>query len=100
MILLPDRPSAVDRPTGEANGRTMQYVYVLRSVKDGNLYIGCTENLSKRIAEHNRGAVRSTKARLPVELIYKEKYDDIYEAFYKERFYKTPKGKRELKGKL
>lgn len=78
----------------------MHYVYVLQSKKDGNLYVGCTEDISRRLIFHNNGRVSSTKSRLPVQLIYKERYDDVYEAFQKERFYKTPKGKRELKKKL
>ena len=78
----------------------MHYVYVLRSQKDGNLYIGCTGNFETRILQHQTGKVRATKGRLPVELIYKEEYSDRYEAFRQERFYKTPKGKRELKGKI
>lgn len=95
-----DRPSAVDRPTGEANGRTMHYVYVLKSLKDKKWYIGCTNDIYKRVREHQSGKVRSTKHRLPVELIYKEAYSDVYEAFCNERFYKTAKGKRQLKEKI
>lgn len=77
----------------------MHVVYVLRSEKDHNLYIGCTSDLSKRLAQHANGLIRATKHRLPMELIYKEEYSDMYEAFRIERFYKTPKGKRELKKK-
>lgn len=78
----------------------MQYVYVLQSGKDFNLYIGCTANVDKRLRQHQAGQVRATKGRLPIRLIYKEEYDDVYEAFRQERFYKTPKGKIELKEKL
>lgn len=78
----------------------MHWVYVLRSKKDGNFYIGCTSDLEKRLLQHSKGRVRSTAHRLPLDLIYKEGYDDVYEAFRKERFYKTPKGKKELKEKL
>lgn len=86
--------------TGKANGRTMHTVYVLQSGKDGNLYIGCSGNIEKRLAQHQKGQVRATKGRLPMTLVYKEEYDDLYEAFRKERFYKTAKGKKELKGKI
>ena len=78
----------------------MQYVYVLKSLKDSKFYIGCTTDLQKRFKQHERGQVRATKSRLPLQLIYKEEYSDIYEAFRKERFYKTPKGKEELKEKI
>ena len=49
---------------------------------------------------HNNGKVKSTKSRRPLELIFKEEYFDRYEAFNKERHYKTAKGKRELKNKM
>ncbi|MBI4122903.1 MAG: GIY-YIG nuclease family protein [Parcubacteria group bacterium] len=78
----------------------MHTVYILRSERDGNLYIGCTEDLNKRIAIHQSGRVRSTKNRLPIKLIYSEQYEDKYEAFRIERFYKTAKGKRALKAKM
>lgn len=78
----------------------MHYVYVLRSGKDGNLYVGCTKDVTRRYAQHLKGLVRATKGRLPVELIYEEAYSDIYEAFRMERFYKTSRGKKILKEKL
>ena len=52
----------------------MFYVYVLKSIKDNNLYLGFTNNLERRIKEHNRGFVSSTKFRKPFELIYVEGY--------------------------
>ena len=74
----------------------MHIVYVLKSVKDGNLYVGCTKNIDGRLKLHNSGRVRSTKSIRPFLLIYQEKYEDRYEAFRIERYYKTPKGKKEL----
>ena len=67
----------------------MQTVYVLQSSRDHNLYIGCTSDLSRRLDQHLKGKVRATKGRLPLTLIYKEEYSDVYEAFRRERFYKT-----------
>lgn len=78
----------------------MYTVYILKSSVDNNLYIGCTSNLKNRIEYHNKGKVKSTKNRRPLILIHKEDYDDKYTAFNMERFYKTAKGKRELKNKL
>ena len=49
-------------------------VYILKSKKDGNLYIGSTNNLKRRLLEHNRGLNFSTKFRIPFELIYCEIY--------------------------
>ena len=98
----PPRRSPAGTPTGEANGRTSMYytVYILRSNWDGNLYIGCTSNLEQRLKQHADGKVRSTKSRRPFALIYSEVYSDKYAAYKMERFYKTAKGKRELKKKI
>lgn len=74
----------------------MYSVYVLRSQKDDNLYIGCTSNLKTRLEMHKQGKVFSTKHRRPLGIVYKEEYADKYEAFKRERFYKTAVGKREL----
>ena len=52
----------------------MFYTYILKSHADGNLYIGSTNNLRKRVVEHNKGSVRSTKSRKPFTLIYYEAY--------------------------
>lgn len=55
----------------------MYYVYVLKSAKDDKIYIGSTNDLRRRLSEHNAGKVRSTKSRVPFQLRY-------YEAFYTE----------------
>ncbi len=78
----------------------MHWVYVLRSRVNQNFYIGCTSDLEQRLKSHEAGEVRSTKARRPLDLIYKEEYLDKYEAFKIERFYKTSRGKRLLKEKI
>jgi putative endonuclease len=48
------------------------YVYVLRSLSDRQFYVGLTDNLPARLQEHNAGRVRSTKQRVPFELLYWE----------------------------
>lgn len=52
----------------------MFYVYILRSKKDSQFYIGSTNDLRRRLKEHNEGKVFSTKFRTPFELIYYEAY--------------------------
>lgn len=78
----------------------MHSVYVLKSKKEGKLYVGCTENVLTRITQHNAGSVPSTKGRRPLEVIYFEQYEDKFNAFRMEKFYKTASGKRILKSKL
>lgn len=78
----------------------MQFVYVLKSQKDNHLYVGCTHDINKRLLENNSGKVKSTKSRIPFKILYEEKYESKYEAFNKERYYKTAKGKKELRSKI
>ena len=78
----------------------MHYCYVLLSHRDGRLYTGCTENLRKRVLEHNAAKVVSTAHRIPLQLIYYEACSNRFDSFRRERFLKTGKGKRYLKNRL
>ncbi|MBI2109143.1 MAG: GIY-YIG nuclease family protein [Parcubacteria group bacterium] len=68
------------------------FVYILYSKKDEKLYTGCTRNIQKRVARHNKGFIPATKFRRPLVLIYTEKYISQSEAFQRERFLKTKWG--------
>lgn len=56
-------------------------VYILKC-KDNTLYVGCTNNLEKRVKEHNesKNGAHYTKIRRPVVLVYSEKYATLKEA--------------------
>jgi len=58
------------------NVATMYYVYILKSLKDGKLYIGYSGDLKNRFKQHEGGKVSSTAHRRPLELIYYEAYQD------------------------
>ncbi len=62
----------------------MFYLYLLKSKRDGELYIGSTNDLRKRFLEHNSGKVFSTKLRKPFELLYYEAYKNEKDARYRE----------------
>jgi putative endonuclease len=68
------------------------FVYVLQSQKDKKNYIGSTSDIKKRIAFHNAGLQRSTRTRIPFELIYNEEFPSKREALRRERYLKSLKG--------
>ncbi len=72
-------------------------VYILKSLKDNNLYIGFTTNLHERLIHHTRGYSFATSFRRPLELIYCEFYKAKRDALRREKYFKTTKGKRTLK---
>jgi len=78
----------------------MYYTYVLKSEKDGRFYTGVTNDLRKRLSEHNKGIVKSTKYRIPLRLIYYEACISKEDAYIRERYLKTGKGKRYLYNRL
>ena len=55
----------VDLPVGRQARRTFAvfFVYVLRSQRDGGLYIGLTQDVARRLQQHNVGHERSTRAK-------------------------------------
>ena len=70
----------------------MYYVYILKSRTYLRHYIGYTDNLDKRIKEHNNGKVRSTKGYRPWNLVRCEIFDNKTEARKRELEIKSYKG--------
>ncbi len=62
----------------------MFFMYILKSLKDGKLYIGSTNDIRRRFKEHNSGIVQSTKSRMPLKLVYFEGYTVEEEARHRE----------------
>ena len=78
----------------------MYYVYVLRSIQDGNLYVGYSGDLRERLKLHCAGKVNSTKHRRPLELVYYEACINREDALHREKYLKTAYGKRYIKSRL
>ena len=66
----------------------MHYLYILKSLKDLGYYIGITDNVPKRLKDHNRDKTRSTKNRVPFVIKYAEKFNTKREARQREIFLK------------
>ena len=63
----------------------MEYVYLLKSQKTGEAYVGQTHNLQQRFYQHNHGHNQSTKFGVPWELIAYEAYRSKALAMERER---------------
>lgn len=74
----------------------MFYVYILKSLKDGKLYIGSTQDLKRRISEHLDGSVESTKYRQPMKLLCYESYTFKTVALKREKFLKSSDGHKDI----
>jgi len=78
----------------------MYFVYVLLSDRDQKFYTGFTNDLKRRVAEHNAGRVQSTVRRRPLKLIYYESCLNPEDALHREKYLKTTFGKQYLRNRL
>ncbi|QQG42449.1 MAG: GIY-YIG nuclease family protein [Candidatus Giovannonibacteria bacterium] len=79
----------------------MYFVYIIRSQKDNKFYTGITNNLERRLAQHNKGkkSTPSTLHRGPFKIFYYEAFKTRTEARAKEKFLKSGAG-REFRNSL
>lgn len=80
----------------------MYTVYVLENQRDGSWYIGQTDNLKRRLTQHNSGnGGRTTRVRSgPWKLMYAEAYCDKKDALGREKFLKGGSGRKYLHKQL
>jgi len=64
---------------------------------DPKSYVGITDDIDRRLREHNSGKHLYTKRYMPWELIYTEELASIDEARKREKYYKSTTGRRALK---
>ena len=53
------------------------YLYILENKIKNKFYIGSSEDVDRRFSEHLSGKVYSTKRLLPLELIFKQEFENI-----------------------
>jgi putative endonuclease len=78
----------------------MHYTYVLVSERDRGFYTGCTADLRARVSKHNQGRVASTRTRKPFRLVYYEACLSREDAYRREKYLKTGRGKKHLHTRL
>ena len=74
----------------------MFHVYVLKSARNGQRYVGSCEDLNDRLFRHNAGQSKATKRGVPWFVIYQESFATRAEAVNRECYYKTGRGRHEL----
>lgn len=75
----------------------MFYTYVLESKKNGELYVGYTDDLRRRLKEHNQKLNLSTKRYAPWGIIYYEACVEEADAKRREKYLKTTDGRAMLR---
>jgi putative endonuclease len=61
------------------------FLYILQSQKDGDYYKGVTQDIEKRLFEHNTGQSRFTSTKMPWNLVYVFAFETKREALIEER---------------
>ena len=87
-------------PAGRATGNLLMYhVYVIKSLKDNKHYTGITNDLVRRLREHNHGkrSTSSTRTRGPFVLVYSENVKNRELARKREIYFKSGVGREFLK---
>ena len=78
----------------------MYFAYVLLSLKGKKRYYGLTNDLDRRVSEHNNGKVNSTKLRRPLKLVYFEQFETRLQARKREVYFKSGYGREFINSKL
>ena len=70
------------------------YVYFLKSIKTNKYYVGVSNDVKRRLKEHNNGLSKFTAPYKPYELKRVEKFVKIEDAYKREIFIKKKKSKK------
>jgi len=97
MARLASTSDSESRRVEHRSFKMIYYIYVLKSQSANKSYVGMTNNLRRRLDEHNSGKHFYTKRHMPWTMIYNERYDNLVEARIREKYLKTVSGRRFLK---
>jgi putative endonuclease len=73
------------------------YIYILISEKSSKTYTGATDNLEKRLSEHNSGSNHFSRKYKPWKIFYTERFDNRIEALEREKYLKSHAGRKFIK---
>ena len=75
----------------------MYVVYVLQSETYKRMYVGMTNDLERRIKEHNNGKTKSTRYYKPWKVLFIESFSTRLEAREREKYLKSGIGREYIK---
>ena len=78
----------------------MYYVYAIKSIERNYIYVGLTDNLERRLKQHNKGINKTTKPYKPFILIHSEQFEARIQAREREKELKSGFGREFLKSKI
>ena len=78
----------------------MWFVYIIKSTTKKYTYIGSTNNINRRLTEHNNGIVASTKPYIPFKLKAYIAVETEGQARKLEKYFKTGSGKAVLNKRI
>lgn len=63
----------------------MCWLYILKNEDTDRYYIGSTSDLNRRLQQHRSGQTRTTRVLKTFDLVYSEKYNNIFDARLREK---------------
>ena len=75
----------------------MYKVYILISEKFAKTYVGFTDNLDRRLIEHNSGKSEFSSRYKPWKILYFEDHEKLENAVSREKYFKTSAGRNKIK---
>lgn len=75
----------------------LYFVHILKSLSSKKSYVGVSNDITRRLTEHNSGKNFYTKRHLPWKIAHLEEFGNFKEAREREMWFKTTSGRRFLK---
>lgn len=78
----------------------MFVTYILKSKTFLKTYVGHTDDIDRRLIEHNDGKSTFSKRYRPWVIIYKERFKNLDESIKREKYFKSAAGRRWMRNNL
>jgi putative endonuclease len=76
------------------------WIYILKSISYEKTYVGLTNDLQRRLREHNNGKSIYTNKFKPWRIIYTEEAESLKNARVREKYFKSASGRKKIKNIL